>query len=98
MRGTCKASTFEPGMADQDLAVLRDKQKKLMPLIAEKTAELTPLFDQLVALEGQRAPADTGTNYASMTGLSVTVGGIVAILDSAYEQSAAFKSLLKNAA
>jgi hypothetical protein len=48
----------------------------------------------LFAREWERASAEAGTSYADMTGFSVTVGGIVAILDSAYEESAAFKESL----
>jgi hypothetical protein len=48
----------------------------------------------LIAREWERASAEAGTRYADMTGFSVTAGGIVAILDSAYEESAAFKESL----
>ncbi len=48
----------------------------------------------LLAREWERGSAEAGTRYADMTGFSVTAGGIVAILDSAYEESAAFKESL----
>jgi len=44
----------------------------------------------LFSSERDRASAEEGTNYANLYGFGVTVGGIVAVLDKKYKESAAY--------